>query len=572
MSIETTPPEDPIVLVDHIANANGRCSGSFDLLRGGKLIYSDRIDATVAKSRDKYGTDAARLLGKPDMAAAISQMVMERMELRRKQTKTTPRREPRHRPPNESAYLTERGNAERLVGRHKGDIRYCPQLDRWLIWNFDGSKRWIIDDIGILQMFAKEQARRLWELLPDADPNERREILAFAIESERAGKVEAAIKHARTERGVVVLPEQLDADPLLLGCPGGVVDFHDCGKFRESRREDLITKFAAVNPTNGPCPEWDKVMNTSFKNNAGMISYVQRIFGLALTGISSVQEMWIFHGGGANGKNVILETATGILGDYAKVAPDSLLTLRANGTSEHPTELMDLMGTRLVVASETEKDSRLRIQLVKKMTGDTWMKGRYLYQDFVTFPRWFKLILMTNNRPVIHEKTNAIWRRIKLVPFTFEIPKENQIGDMVQKLVLEWPAILGWMIRGYQDFVKGGMKMSPPKEVTDATEEYKNESDPLGDFIKDRLVLGAIDPNATAEDQEFKLSRNDLVADYLSYCTNTGEKQPMTRNALFDAMRQIAGVQDGHQWHPSTNVSVTLRGFFGVRLRRLGDK
>ena len=62
-----------------------------------------------------------------------------------------------------------------------------------------------------------------------------------------------------------------------------------------------------------------------------------------------MQVLPIFYGPGGNGKNVWLDTIMGILGPYAEEAPDGLVTAKTN--VEHPTEIADLYGKRLIVAA-----------------------------------------------------------------------------------------------------------------------------------------------------------------------------------------------------------------------------
>jgi len=52
-------------------------------------------------------------------------------------------------------------------------------------------------------------------------------------------------------------------------------------------------------------------------------------------------------------------------------------------------------------------------------------------QDYFEFERTHKMILVTNNRPKITESTCAIWRRIRLIPFSVVIPpsEQDKTGD-----------------------------------------------------------------------------------------------------------------------------------------------
>ncbi len=363
-------------------------------------------------------------------------------------------------------------------------------------------------------------------------------------------KIRNVISLAKSVPAVVVRQEQLDANPMLLGCPTVIVDLKT-GEFRTGRREDLITKSVAVDPQDVPCPLWLSVLDRSFAGNQTLIAYIGRIFGLSLTGVSTVQELFIFHGAGANGKSLILDTLLGIMGDYGAIASETLLTARSR--DEHPTEIADTFGKRLIVASETEEGAKLRVQLVKKLTGDSLIKGRLMRQDYQQVQRTFKTILVTNNRPRVAEQSNAIWRRVKLIPFDVTIPTDEQNPDLLEKLKAEWPGILQWCISGCLDWLANGMQT--PHEVLMATAAYQDESDPLAEYIADRIVMG---PNCRA-------SRNELYGDYQAYCVQSAEKSPLSRNVFIDHFRKLPGVSD-KQWKP-LGTTVPVRGFVGLGLR-----
>jgi putative DNA primase/helicase len=442
-------------------------------------------------------------------------------------------------------YATEVGNCDRFIRANGGNIKYCPQTGLWYFW---GGARWRVDDVGHIVEMMKVSNRKLWDLTGTTD-NERADRIRFARQSESDRSIRATINLAKSVSEVVVRQEQLDADPMMAGCPGGVIDFKS-GVMRPGQRGDLITKSLAVNPADSPCPQWLSVLDRSFAENKKLIAYIGRIFGLSLTGVISVQEFFIFWGGGANGKSLILGTILGIMGEYGGIAPDSLLTAKS---PEHPTEVAGLFGKRCIVASETEEGAKLRIQTVKKLTGDVLIKGRLMRQDYQEVKRTFKLILVTNNRPRISEQSNAVWRRVKCVPFEVTIPAGEQDAQLLEKLKAEWPAILNWCIRGCLDWQANGMRT--PDEVVLATAAYQDESDPLAEYVADRIVFGS----------ECRVSRNDLYADYQSYCVQAGDKSPLSRKAFIDHAQKLSGVAE-KQWRP-VGSNVPMRGFSGLGLR-----
>jgi P4 family phage/plasmid primase-like protien len=125
------------------------------------------------------------------------------------------------------------------------------------------------------------------------------------------------------------------------------------------------------------------------------------------------------------------------LGDYACSADSSLLMAKANDGVRN--DVARLAGIRLVSTGETEAGRHLAEALVKQLTGGDKVTARFLYGEFFEYDAQFKLILGTNHKPAIRGTDNAIWRRIRLVPFKVTIPEGEQDKSLPQKLRRELP-------------------------------------------------------------------------------------------------------------------------------------
>jgi putative DNA primase/helicase len=250
---------------------------------------------------------------------------------------------------------------------------------------------------------------------------------------------------------------------------------------------DFITKMCPVRyDSDAVCPLWDAALNRSFAGDTSLIRYMQKLFGMFLTGDISVQEFWVLYGHGNNGKNLLLDTLMDILGSYGYRAPESLLTVTKR--DEHPTEYAALCGMRLVLGCETEDGARLRLQLIKRMTGDKAITGRYMQKDYFTFPRTHKMVLLTNNKPRVPENGEAAWRRIRLVPFNVIIPDSEIDPKLQEKLGKELSGILAWLVRGCLAWQEEGLKMT--RAVEEATSEYRRSEDTIGAFINEFCDAG----------------------------------------------------------------------------------
>jgi putative DNA primase/helicase len=77
------------------------------------------------------------------------------------------------------------------------------------------------------------------------DDRARKAIVAHALRSESRTRIEAMIELAKSEPGVPILPDALDADPWVFNVRNGTINLKT-GELREHRRTDYITKLALV--------------------------------------------------------------------------------------------------------------------------------------------------------------------------------------------------------------------------------------------------------------------------------------------------------------------------------------
>ncbi len=112
------------------------------------------------------------------------------------------------------------------------------------------------------------------------------------------------------------------------------------------------------------------------------------------------------------------------LGEYAMRTPtEMLLARRSDGV---PNDVARLKGARFVSASETEEGRRLAESRIKDLTGQDTITARFMKAEWFDFAPTHKLWLSTNHKPEIRGTDAAIWRRIRLVPWTVSIPPAEQ--------------------------------------------------------------------------------------------------------------------------------------------------
>jgi P4 family phage/plasmid primase-like protien len=261
-------------------------------------------------------------------------------------------------------------------------------------------------------------------------------------------------------------------------------------KLREQRQEDYCTKATTVDADlECDCPLWKAFLLRIMDDDQAMVDYLQRVCGYCLTGLVTEHVMFFCYGTGANGKSTFANVLLGILGTgpsgYAAVAPIS--TFLASQTEQHPTDLAMLQGVRCVIAHETEQGRAWATSKIKMMTGGDLITARFMRQDFFTYSPQFKILILGNHKPTLHNVDEAMRRRLHLIPFIVTIPKAERDPKLAEKLNAEYPQILGWMARGCTVWQRIGL--TPPTKVRDATRSYFATEDNVGNWITECCTL-----------------------------------------------------------------------------------
>jgi putative DNA primase/helicase len=175
-----------------------------------------------------------------------------------------------------------------------------------------------------------------------------------------------------------------------------------------------------------------------------------------------------------------------LLGEHAITAPEGLIIQRTH--EPHPERLAVLRGRRLVVSAELEEQARLAEATVKMLSGGDTISARELYGHRFNFKPSHKVVLVTNHPPRVHGTDHAIWRRLRVVPFSVVIPPTDQDMALRRRLVEEdGAAVLAWLVEGARRWHHEGLR--EVEAVTTATEDYRRSEDIFGAWMSECTVV-----------------------------------------------------------------------------------
>lgn len=284
---------------------------------------------------------------------------------------------------------TDVGNAKRLVSLYGDDIRYCAASRSWYIW--DGSK-WSVDAKNQIREMAKDVVDLIHQEVycakrENAWTKDDVALLskwAFASESEH--HIEAMVHLAQSDPKISISPDELDANPLLINCPGGTLDLRDLEhpfELREHRREDLLSWMAFVDPDQDANGEvFYSALFNALPND--QVAFLQRAWGSALEPTTMNKAVFIIFGDANAMKTTCSQPPIYALGDYA--SPFDISAFIKQTGSARPgrpqPEIVSLEGKLAAYCEETPDGMVFNSARLKLLSSSGKIRTRTLWEKY----------------------------------------------------------------------------------------------------------------------------------------------------------------------------------------------
>ncbi|MCQ0972272.1 hypothetical protein MLD63_17820, partial [Paracoccus sp. TK19116] len=211
------------------------------------------------------------------------------------------------RKPNDAATsapsFSEDAIAANFVERHEGEARHCSALGGWMCWT---GSHWHRDERDTTR-------ERMRQVCRSVAHNTDSTAMARRIASDRT--VSATLRLAAADPAISSSVDAWDAIPMALNTTAGLVDL-ETGELEAHDPARLVTQIAGAAPR-ADCPLWMSFLDQITDGDRDLQAYLQRMAGYCLTGSTREQVFFFFHGTGANGKTVFLQTLSAVLGTYA---------------------------------------------------------------------------------------------------------------------------------------------------------------------------------------------------------------------------------------------------------------
>ncbi|TCT15679.1 P4 family phage/plasmid primase-like protein [Natranaerovirga pectinivora] len=412
---------------------------------------------------------------------------------------------------------------------NKENLRYIDSSKEWLKWT---GKYWSrVYDMDLLEFAEKvftnlkheaynlaiSSLNELDSLVKENAEFEAEELFKYTATSRNKRNcleiIEFSKSHFIREFGDITIEEKN-----ALNLSNGIYDF-DKMEFVEHSKKYYQTKISKVEYNQElDCPLWEKTISRLVPSEE-VRHYLQKALGYTISGKCNEKALFILQGSGNNGKTLFINTILKILSDYAViVSPQTVMQNYANKNNGPRPDLLRLRDKRFATVSETEENDKLNEGLIKSLTGGGYISCRGLHKENVEFPSRFKLWFDTNYKPRVTGTDIAIWSRLKIIPFTTQIQKEEMDRELGSKLEKELSGILNWCIEGYKLYVEEGL--SEPDEMKLVVEEFAEDMSAMDQWWKECVQL--IPPDKIFKNHKC-FSSKELYLSYKNWCDFNGE-------------------------------------------------
>lgn len=285
------------------------------------------------------------------------------------------------------------GVAARFAKRKKGEVVYVEKLGSFFTYN---GQIWEQDSgVRITKIFGRFVREELADLRSDKSiqDSELNRQSSFLLKYLNRRQCENAISLSKSAMDMPM--SGLDSNRDLIAVQNGILNLRTGALLDFDPSYYITRQLGIVFDSEAVCPLFESFLETIFVADKDLISYVQGILGYALTPEVNRQELYFFHGSGANGKSTLLNVIRRIFGQYsASMMKETLFDKSTNNTDA---DLATLRGVRLTVVQEAESDLRLNAPRVKAMTGGDILRVAAKYKDPFDLVPEFKPIVLCNN-------------------------------------------------------------------------------------------------------------------------------------------------------------------------------
>lgn len=372
------------------------------------------------------------------------------------------------------------------------------------IWSFGNDANFSIESSYVLEEYIKELYERDFHIYKDDEEALKKFRMLYEKCKRELGNITFLKKIVESFKEFVWKePTFMDRfekkENLFVFKDGKCIDLNS-GLLRKVEKEDYVLLSCGYDcfledDTKIDYTNIDKLLETTFENEEEIKSFLSAC-ACSLFGRNRNELLFFLTGRGRNGKGVFSDIFKLVLGDYFGSIDIAQLTSYNKDPRRANSSIAQLQFKRCCMTTEPETDvgaDKLKIGLLKKLTGNDEISCRFLNQNEFTYKPQFTMFLQCNDKPELSKCDDAIRNRIKIIHFPFQfvsnesdiVETYQKVGDTNLKSVIKTDQSYrdGFFMKMLKVFTELKGTFYETEEVKKQSQEYLNSQNPLFDWL-----------------------------------------------------------------------------------------
>jgi P4 family phage/plasmid primase-like protien len=232
------------------------------------------------------------------------------------------------------------------------------------------------------------------------------------------------------------------------------------------------------------CELWKRTLKEIFQvdeDSKEKLEFLQEWFGYCLIPKSHLHKFLWMVGPGANGKSLILNVLSAVVGDanisYAHLDRLDKGHVRAS-----------LLHKLVNISSEMKINTKIADGYLKEIVAGDSIEADAKFQPLFSFRPYVRLVGATNELPALKDFSEGFRRRAIILTFNRILKEEEQDKYREEKILKELSGILVWAIEGLKRLMKNSL-LTVPSSSKETLNQYIHDSDPIRQFVEEKLMV-----------------------------------------------------------------------------------
>jgi putative DNA primase/helicase len=278
---------------------------------------------------------------------------------------------------------------------------------------------------------------------------------------------------------------------------------------KETKKYFSTNQFNVNYSPGAGCARWLQFLEEIFDGDDDKpekIKLLQEFMGLTLTRETKHEKALFLLGNGSNGKSVILEILSSILGDsnYSSLEFDQI-------SKQFLT--FQLMNKLVNLCTDIDYYNRASFGQFKRIVTGEPILADIKNKKPIQFRPHCKLIFAANRLPQTTDTSKGYFRRLLVLKLNQSFEGDRKDKDLKSKLLNEIDGIFLWMIDGLQRLQDTG-KFTIPTSCENELSKYLENSNSVVSFIVDQCEIKKQD--------DYWTGYQELYNNYRDFCRNAG--------------------------------------------------